>query len=155
MYIVSILVIIILLATSIVNILAVCNVANLVSHQPPVDIMATIIMLFVALILSIFIFFSGYTLRSTDIIINIGFAPLKVKYDDILLVRTNSDKSLLFIYVETTDAKADVIDEQNNLKANIIQIFIAEKNVDDFISTVKQHNKLVPVEIITLENNKK
>ena len=76
---------------------------------------------------------------------------LKFKYDDVLLMRTNSDKSMFILFMETNEEKADVKDEENNLKANILQIFVSKDNVDAFISNIKKHNQMVPVEIITEE----
>ena len=127
----------------------------MMSSNVVVDSVAIAIMMVVAVIISIFVFFSGYTFKEDIIVVNFGFMPIKVKYDDILLVRTNSDKTKLALFIETNEENADVKDEANNLKANAMLIFVSPSNVDNFISNIKKVNLQVPIEIVTEEKNQK
>jgi len=147
----SIAIIIILMASIIVNFLAIFRVGNMMSIHYELDIVAIVIMTLVIAFLVCFVFLSGYTFKEDYFALNLGVMVLKFKYDDVLLMRTNSDKSMFILFMETNEEKADVKDEENNLKANILQIFVSKDNVDAFISNIKKHNQMVPVEIITEE----
>ena len=138
-----------LLASIIVNLLAIFNVGNMRSQYLPLDIVATIVMVLVAVALGLFIFGSRYIVEEKDITRYIGFLKESIKYEDIYLMRTNSSKTILLLYVKAEDeATAQVKDEVSNLSANITQIFIPSTKIDEFISCVKDNAKELAFEIL-------
>ena len=71
------------------------------------------------------------------------------KYEDIYLMRVNSSKTMLLIYVKAdSEDKADIKDESSNLYANISQIFISPTKVDEFVNAVKSNAKDLAFEIL-------
>ena len=153
-YIVASALLIILLASIIVNVLAIFNIANMMSQYLPLDIVATIIMAIVAAIIALFIFGSRYVVNENGVTRYIGFLKESIKYDDIYLMRTNSSKTVLLLYVRAEDEKtAQVKDEISNLSANITQIFIPTSKVDEFINCVKENAKNLAFEILPDEKD--
>ncbi len=151
-YILTCALLIILCASSIVNLLALCEVGNFNSQFPPLDIVATIIMILVAITLTYFVFFSRYVVDQNGITRYIGFLKEQVNYEDIYLVRVDSKKTMLLLYVKADDdQKAQIKDEDSKLYANLVQIFISKEMVDDFINAVKENSKELAFEILPSE----
>ena len=148
-YIVAALIMAALVVSIIINLLALFNVANMASTFPPLDIVAVIIMAAVLAILPIFVFFSRYKVSKDGIARYIGFFKEAIKYEDIYLMRVNSSKTILLLYVKAEDEeKAQVKDETTGLTANLVQIYISQDKMDDFISAVKANAKDLAFEIL-------
>ncbi len=119
------------------------------SAFPPLDIVAVILMAAIAVILPIFVFFSRYVVSKDGITRYIGFFKESIKYEDIYLMRVNSKKTILLLYVKAQDEeKAQVRDEQTGLNANLVQVYIAQESMDEFISAVKNNAKDLAFEIL-------
>lgn len=151
-YILTSALLIILCASTIVNLLAIFNVGNMRSQYLPLDIVASIVMVLVAGILTYFVFFSRYVVTEQGITRYIGFLKEDVKYEDIYLMRVNSEKTLLLIYVKAdNEASAQIKDESSSLSANLVQIFIQQSQMDEFINAVKANAKDLAFEILPSE----
>ncbi len=122
------------------------------SQYLPLDIVASIVMVLVAGILTYFVFFSRYVVTEQGITRYIGFLKEDVKYEDIYLMRVNSEKTLLLIYVKAdNEASAQIKDESSSLSANLVQIFIQQSQMDEFINAVKANAKDLAFEILPSE----
>ena len=138
-----------LVVSIIIDLLALFNVGNMASSFPPLDIVAVIVMAIVLVLLPLFVFFSRYVVSKDGITRYIGFFKESVKYEDIYLMRVNSSKTILLLYVKAEDEqKAQIKDEKTGLSANLVQVFISQDKMDDFISTVKENAKNLAFEII-------
>lgn len=156
LYAISISLTIILLLAIVVNLLSLANIANLRSTNPVVDLTVSIVMIIVLIIINSFVFLSRYTIDRNNITCFIAYVIpyFKVSIDDILLIRMDSKKTILLLYIATTSDSADVVDSTSNLKANILQINIQSGRFDDFVSSVKDISPNVTVEIIDEEVQK-
>ena len=148
-YIVAAIILAALVASIIIDLLALFNVGKMVSSFPPLDIVAVVVMVLVCLILPLFVFFSRYVVSKDGIKRYIGFIKESVKYEDIYLMRVNSSKTILLLYVKADEEdKAQIKDEKTGLSANLIQVFISQDKMDEFISTVKDNAKDLAFEIM-------
>ena len=148
-YIVAAIILAALVVSIIIDLLALFNVGNMVSSFPPLDIVAVVVMAIVCVILPMFVFFSRYKVSKDGITRYIGFIKEFVKYEDIYLMRVNSSKTILLLYVKAEDEKAAQIkDEKTGLSANLVQVFISKDKMDEFISIVKDNAKDLAFEII-------
>ena len=147
-YILTSAILIILLASIIVNLLAIFRVGNMMSQYLPLDIVSTIIMAIVATLISIFVFASKYVVTNKKIVRYIGFLKEEIKYEDVYLMRVDSKKTMLLLYVKADEKTAKIHDEDSNLYANIVQIFIPSNKMDEFISSVKENAKDLAFEIL-------
>ena len=120
----------------------------MMSQYLPVDIVSTIIMAIVAVLISIFVFASKYVVTDKKIVRYIGFLKEEIKYEDIYLMRVDSKKTMLLLYVKADEKTANIHDEDSNLYANIVQIFIPSNKMDEFISSVKDNEKDLAFEIL-------
>ena len=150
LYAIVIATIIVLLTFSIVNILRLCNVGSMVSYNHTLDTFAVIIMIFVSIALFLITFLSGYTLCNTYLLINVGLAFEKIKYEDILLLRTNSQNNILLLYFKSQNGQ--IKDSDNEISANLIQVNINSKHINGIIDQLKQKNNEILVEILPEEN---
>ena len=128
--------------------LSLANVGNMRSSFAPLDIVATCIMVLVMVVLIWLVFFSRYIVKENGIIRYIGFFRNFVKYEDIYLMRVNSKKTTLIIYVKADEKKAQIKDEASGLNANAIQVFIKPDDIDEFINAVKTNSKELAFEIV-------
>ena len=148
-YIVTAILLTALIVSIIINLLALFNIGNMASAFPPLDIVATLIMAAVVAILPIFVFFSRYVVTDTKIERFIGFFKEEIKFEDIYLMRVNSKKTILLLYVKAQDENsAQIKDDNSNLSANMVQIFIDHSKMDEFINAVKQNAKDLAFEIL-------
>ncbi len=148
-YIVAAIILAALVASIIIDLLALFNVGEMVSSFPPLDIVAVVVMVLVCLILPLFVFFSRYVVSKDGIKRYIGFIKESVKYEDIYLMRVNSSKTIFLLYVKADEEdKAQIKDEKTGLSANLIQVFISQDKMDEFISTVKENAKNLAFEIM-------
>ena len=147
-YVLTSAILIILLASIIVNLLAIFRVGNMMSQYLPVDIVSTIIMAIVAVLISVFVFTSRYVVTDTKIVRYIGFLKEDIKYEDVYLMRVDSKKTMLLLYVKADEKTAKIHDEDSNLYANIVQIFVPSNKMDEFISSVKENAKELAFEIL-------
>ena len=120
----------------------------MMSQYLPLDIVSTIIMVIVGVLISIFVFASRYEVKEDKIVRYIGFLKEEIKYEDIYLMRVDSKKTMLLLYVKADEKTAKIHDEDSNLYANIIQVFISSEKVDEFISCVKDNAKDLAFEIL-------
>lgn len=141
-------ILIILLASTIVNLLAIFHIGNMMSQYLPLDIVSSIIMIIVAALISLFVFGSRYEVKETKIVRYIGFLKEEIKYEDIYLMRVDSNKTMLLLYVRANEKDADVHDNDSDLYANIVQVFISSSKIDEFISSVKDNAKDLAFEIL-------
>ena len=148
-YIVAAIILAALTVSIIINLLALFNIGNMASTFPPLDIVAVLIMAAVLAIMPIFVFFSRYEVTETKIERYIGFFKEEIKYEDIYLMRVNSKKTILLLYVKAQDEdKAQIKDNNSNLSANMVQIYIDSSKMDEFINAVKQNAKDLAFEIL-------
>ena len=148
-YIVASALLIILLGSILVNMLAIFRVGNMMSSYIPLDAASIVIMAIVALLIVLFIFLSRYKVSKNGIYVYIGFFRLSYKYEDIYLMRVNSSKTMLLLYVKAQhEDKADIKDDNSNLYANILQVFIPQSKVDEFVNAVKSNAKDLAFEIL-------
>lgn len=148
-YILTAVIIAALVVSIIIDLLALFNVGNMVSTFPPLDIVAVIIMALVVVVLPLFVFFSRYNVKQDGIDRYLGFFKESIKYEDIYLMRVNSKKTILLLYVKAEDDKeAQIKDTNSGLNANLVQIFISPDKMDEFISTVKENAKDLAFEIL-------
>ena len=120
----------------------------MMSQYLPLDIVSTIIMAIVATLISIFVFASKYVVTNKKIVRYIGFLKEEIKYEDVYLMRVDSKKTMLLLYVKADEKTAKIHDEDSNLYANIVQIFIPSNKMDEFISSVKENAKDLAFEIL-------
>ncbi len=115
----------------------------------PLDAVSIVIMAIVALLIVLFIFLSRYKVSKYGIFVYIGFFKLSYKYEDVYLMRVNSSKTMLLLYVKAqNEDKADIKDDSSNLYANILQIFLPQSRVDEFVNVVKSNAKDLAFEIL-------
>ena len=105
-------------------------------------------MIIVAALISLFVFGSRYEVKETKIVRYIGFLKEEIKYEDIYLMRVDSNKTMLLLYVRANEKDADVHDNDSDLYANIVQVFISSSKIDEFISSVKDNAKDLAFEIL-------
>lgn len=150
MYAITTILTIILLATSIVNLVAVSNSKALISQNPIVDIVASIVMIIIAIILVLFTFASHFMLTENSIKCYFaGFLKYyEIEYKDILLIRQSQDKKFLLIYANSKDQNHDVQDNLSNVKANIYPIKISDKYYSNFVDSIKLHDNRIIFEIV-------
>ena len=120
----------------------------MMSQYLPLDIVSTIVMVIVGALIAWFVFFSRYELKDNALYRYIGFLKEQIKFEDIYMMRVNSQKTILLLYVKADEKDADVHDNETNLSANIIQIFIPLNKVDSFISAIKDEIKDLAFEIL-------
>ena len=118
------------------------------SQYLPLDIVSVVIMLIVATLIVIFVFFSRYEVHKDKIVRWIGLLKEEIKFEDIYLMRVNSEKTILLLYIKADEKNADVHDEDSNLHANVAQIYIDHSKMDEFISAVKANYKDLAFEIL-------
>lgn len=140
--------------SAIINILRLCNVGTFVSFNHTLDIIATTAMFVVALLLVLFVASSGYTIGKKALIFNLGFFVTKMNYSDIVLVRENVEKTLMFVYYKV-DKNPMVVNEERNIKANFVQIKTNEKHFDTIFDGIKKNNKNVVFELFEQDKNNK
>ncbi len=145
----SIVISIILVVCAVVNILRLCNVLGQ-SFNYPLDITATIICLVAPIVFNLCVWGSFYRISDKGIQCTIGLVPTTIKYEDILLIRQDSERTILLIYVKT-EGRGMVTDEDSHLAADIIQINTASNCFDDFIQAIKAHNRDAIYEILPMQ----
>ncbi|MGN0771189.1 MAG: hypothetical protein ACI4MI_01200 [Christensenellales bacterium] len=145
---------IILLVCAVVNVLRLCGVRNMQSYNYTLDIVATIICTIMPIIMLGMVFGSAYTLTDKGVRCNMGLFCYTVRYEDILLMRQDSDKTILILYVKT-DKKGQVVDSNSGIQANIIQINVDKKHFDAIIERIKSHNHRAIYEILPMAKEKK
>ena len=118
------------------------------SQYLPLDIVSCIVMVIVATLISLFVFFSRYEVKEDKLVRYIGFLKEEIKYEDIYLMRVNSEKTILLLYIKADDSNAEIHDEESGLSANVAQIFISQNKVDEFISAIKDKSKDLAFEIL-------
>lgn len=153
-YILSIITIIILVVCMLVNILRVCEVGNLVSYQHTQDILATVIMGFVIIVLSLVVFLNGMSMNDKHIRYFMGFLTSKIKYEDILLIRQDTENKFLLIYYKTK-GKGMVEDKKTGINADVLMVTCNNKYYDEIIHKIKEHNNSALIEFVTLDTKKK
>jgi len=145
----SIVISIILVVCAVVNILRLCGVFGQ-SYNFPLDITATVICLVAPIIFNLCVWCSFYLITDSGIRCNIGLVPTTIKYEDILLMRQDSERTILLVYVKT-DGRGNVYDEDSQLRADIVQISTHPGYFDDFIQAIKTHNSGTIYEILPMQ----
>lgn len=153
-YILSILTIIILFVCMLVNILKVCEVGNLVSYYHTQDILATVIMGFVIIILSLSVFLNGIIVKDDHITYILGFLASKIKYEDIILIRQDTENKFLLIYYKAK-GKGMVKDNKTGISADVIHVNCNNKYFDEILDKIKSSNAQILIEYVTLQPKKK
>ena len=120
----------------------------MMSQYLPLDIVSVVIMAIVATLITLFVFFSRYEVKEDKLVRWIGFLKEEIKYEDIYLMRVNSEKTILLLYIKADEKSCDIQDENSGLYANIAQIYIAQNKIDEFVSAMKEHNKELAFEIL-------
>lgn len=138
-YILTIALSIILLATSIVNLIAAAPNSPIMSQNVVVDITTAIVMIIALLCINFAVFLSCYKLDNDKLTIALFFIiPINnISYEDIYLLRTNPEKTVLVLYSKKDSENED----------NIISINIDSKSFMDFIDNIKNKNSKVLFEI--------
>lgn len=150
----SILTIIILFVCILVNILRVCEVGNLVSYYHTQDILASVIMGFVIVVLALTIFLNGLLVKDTYMLYLLGFLVSKVKYEDIIVIRQDTDNKFLLIYYKAK-GKGMVQDKVTGISADVLQINCNGKYFDEILDKIKQANPSTLIEFVTYQPPKK
>lgn len=149
-YVASILTIIILFVCMLVNILRVCEVGNLVSYHHTQDILATIIMGFVIVILSLSVFLNGILVKDDHITYILGFLASKIKYEDVILIRQDTENKFLLIYYKAK-GKGMVQDKKTGISADVIHVNCNNKYFDSILDKIKQANSQIVIEFVTYQ----
>lgn len=149
----SIVITIILAVCALVNILRLAGVGGQ-SYNYPLDITATVICIVAPILLNICVFGSYYRICDSGIKCTIGLVPTTIKYEDILLIRQDSDRTVLLIYVKT-DGRGMVTDEDAHIQADIVQINTNTNYFDDFVQAIKSHNPHTIYEILPMQKQDK
>lgn len=149
-YILSVLTIIILFVCMLVNILRVCEVGNLVSYYHTQDILSTVIMGFVIVILSLAVFLNGIIVNDKQIVYILGFLASKIKYEDIILIRQDTENKFLLIYYKAK-GKGMVKDNKTGISADVIHVNCNSKYFDEILEKIKQNNSNILIEYVTLQ----
>lgn len=150
----SVLTIIILFVCMLVNILRVCEVGNLVSYQHTQDILSTVIMGITIAILSLTVFLNGILVKSDKIVYLLGFLVSKVNYEDVILVRRDTDNKFLLVYYKAK-GKGMVQDKKTGISADVLQVNCNGKYFDEILDKIKQVNTNIVVEYVTYQPPKK
>lgn len=137
-----------------VNILRVCEVGNLVSYQHTQDILSTVIMGITIAILSLTVFLNGILVKSDKIVYLLGFLVSKVKYEDVILVRRDTDNKFLLVYYKAK-GKGMVQDKKTGISADVLQVNCNGKYFDEILDKIKQVNTNIVVEYVTYQPPKK
>ncbi|MGN0760552.1 MAG: hypothetical protein ACI4MV_01260 [Christensenellales bacterium] len=145
---------IILLVCAIVNVLRLCGVRNMQSYNYPLDIIATVICVVMPVLLLVMIYGSAYTLTERGIRCNIGVFFHTISYQDVLLIRQDSDKTVLILYIKTTK-QGQVVDSRSGIQANILQVNVDKKHFDAVIDAIKAHNPHTIYEILPMAHKEK
>ena len=145
---------IILLVCAIVNVLRLCGVRNMQSYNYTLDIIATIICVVMPTILLSMIYLSAYTLTERGIRCNIGVFFHTLSYQDILLIRQDSDKTVLILYIKTSK-QGQVVDSRSGIEANILQVNVDKRHFDAIIDAIKAHNPHTIYEILPMAHKEK
>lgn len=138
---------IIVCAGAVVNVLRLCEIGALASSNRVMDILATVILIVVGLLVTAILFLSGYRLGKKYLVCFAGLFLLRVVYDDVLVIRQASDRSVLLLYVKT-DKHPDVVDPNSGLQASIVQICIKPKYQEEFVAAIKERNRKAVYEIV-------
>ena len=153
-YIVTILAIIILFICMLVNILKVCEVGNLVSYHHTQDILATVIMGVVIIVLCLAVFLCGITFKEKHICYILGFLASKICYEDIVVIRQDTEGKFLLIYYKTR-GKGMVKDNVTGINADVINVTCNSRYFDEIISKIKDKNPDILIELVTVKKREK
>lgn len=105
-------------------------------------------------LLLVMIYGSAYTLTERGIRCNIGVFFHTISYQDVLLIRQDSDKTVLILYIKTTK-QGQVVDSRSGIQANILQVNVDKRHFDAVIDAIKAHNPHTIYEILPMAHKEK
>lgn len=116
------------------------------TDSPAIAIVSLVAATLIAVASLLVLFNSTYNFKDDHIVATLGFFVDKIKYDEILCVKQNSETREIFLITKgLKESDGDVS----------FRINVATKNVDDFIKRLREHIGDVIVEVFTPEKKDK
>ncbi|MGN0744793.1 MAG: hypothetical protein ACI4MZ_05950 [Christensenellales bacterium] len=116
------------------------------TDSPAIAIVSLVAATLIAVASLLVLFNSTYNFKDDRIVATLGFFVDKIKYDEILCVKQNSETREIFLITKgLKESDGDVS----------FRINVSTKNVDDFIKRLREHIGDVIVEVFTPDKKDK